>query len=210
MARSWPVAAMSLCLAAGPAAARAGAPLPDRYQISLPARMELDQGHSGAASLTIAPDPGYAISQTGPLLVALAVSPEPGLELPRRRYHRGQAADRLAAAPRFDLALRAARAGRYRLTVRILFWLCRGRTCRPIRTAREVAVEVRLPGPGGPRGSAPRDPGLLPMPFGWRPSWRVLSRRRRERGETQRGSCRSSLIPSRGSSPEPSGSGVTG
>ena len=122
---------------AGAAPPRAG------FRVALPGRFDVDQGQSGTVSLTIAPESGYTISQAGPVRVALAAEPAGGLELPRRRYQRGHAADRMADAPRFDLAVHGARAGRYRLAVEVRFWLCRGRTCRPIRVARAVAVEVR-------------------------------------------------------------------
>jgi hypothetical protein len=138
--------------------APAAAAPPTGYQIALPAELALDVGQAGAASLTIAPEPGYTISRTGPLRVALAAEPEAGLELPRRRYQRSHAADRLAEAPRFDLAVRGASAGRYRLTVDILFWLCRGRSCRPVRVARAVDVEVRAaPPPPSPGSLVPPD-----------------------------------------------------
>ena len=125
------------------AAGAAAAPLPPRYRIALPAELAVDQGQGGALSLTLSPDPGYSISRTGPLVVSLA-APE-GLELPRTRYQRAQAADPQADSPRFDLAVRGARPGRYQLTVELSFWLCRGKVCRPIRASRTVAIEVRAP-----------------------------------------------------------------
>jgi hypothetical protein len=133
-----------LALAALAIAAPAAAD-PPRFTISLADQIELDEGEVGTASLTITAEPGYSISQSGPIRIALSAEPAEGLELPRRRYQRGQAADRMAASPRFDLAVRGARAGRYRLAVVVRFWLCRGRSCRPIETGREVAVIVRAP-----------------------------------------------------------------
>jgi hypothetical protein len=142
---------LALLAGALPFAALAAAPagVPAGYQLALPGRIELDEGQGGAVSLAITPDPGYAISRAGPLRIALAAEPGDGLELPRRRYQRGHAADREAAAPRFDLAVRAARAGRYRLAIDVDFWLCRsrGRTCRPVRASRSVAIDVRAPPP---------------------------------------------------------------
>jgi len=125
--------------------AAAAAPPPAGYRVSLADRLDLRTGQGGAVSLTIAPAPGYSISQAGPLRVVLSAAPPDGLVLPRRRYSRRHAADRLADAPRFDLAVRAARAGRYRLDVDVRFWLCRGRSCRPIRVDRRVVVDVAQP-----------------------------------------------------------------
>jgi hypothetical protein len=130
--------ALALAALAGAAAAEPARP---GYRIALPERAELTAGQSGAVSMTIAAQPGYSISRSGPLRVALSADPD-ALELPRRRYQRKHAADRLAEAPRFDLAVRAVRPGQHRLSIDVLFWLCRGRTCRPVRAARSVAVDV--------------------------------------------------------------------
>lgn len=140
-------AAVALPAAAGAAPARPG------FTIALPEQIEVAAGQGGEVSLTIAPQPGYTISRSGPLRVSLAAEPAGAVELPRRRYHRAHAADRLAEAPRFDLAVRGVRPGRHRLAIDILFWLCRGRTCRPVRAERAVAIEVR-PAPGAPTRSS--------------------------------------------------------
>jgi hypothetical protein len=138
-------AVSALAAAAAVIGARPAAAAPPRpgYQLAVPDTLELIAGRTEAVSLTIAPEPGYAISRTGPLRIALSAEPAGALELPRPRYHRGHAADRLADAPRFDLAVRGVRPGRHRLAIDVLFWLCRGRTCRPVSAAREVTVIVR-------------------------------------------------------------------
>jgi hypothetical protein len=128
---------LALAALAGAAAAEPARP---GYRIALPERAELVAGQAGTVSLTIAPQPGHVISRSGPLRVSLAA--DPALELPRRRYQRKHAADHLAEAPRFDLAVRPVRPGQHRLTVDILFWLCRGPTCRPVRASRSVAIDV--------------------------------------------------------------------
>jgi len=147
-ARLWAVAgALGALMAGAPRAA--GAPARPGYTIALPERFDLVAARAAAVSLTIAPEPGYVISRSGPLRIALSAEPPGAVELPRRRYHRAHAADRLAEAPRFDLAVRAVTPGRHRLTIDLLFWLCRGRTCRPIRAERTVAIEVQAaPAPG--------------------------------------------------------------
>ncbi len=142
----WAALAVAV-VAALPAAA---APRPG-YTIALPERIELAAGQGGEVSLTIAAQPGYTISRSGPLRVSLSAEPADAVELPRRRYHRAHAADRLAEAPRFDLAVRGVRPGRHRLVIDVLFWVCRGRTCRPVRAERAVAIDVR---PAAPTTSA--------------------------------------------------------
>jgi hypothetical protein len=134
----------------------AAAPRPG-YTISLPEQIELAAGQGGEVSLTIAPQAGYTISRSGPLRVSLSAQPVDAVELPRRRYQRAHAADRLAEAPRFDLAVRGVRPGRHRLAIDVLFWVCRGRTCRPIRAERAVAIEVRPAAPT--RSTAARPAG---------------------------------------------------
>ena len=135
----WALAVMVAAALPATAAPRPG------YTIALPERIEVAAGQTGEVSLTIAPQAGYTISRSGPLRVSLTAQPADAVELPRRRYQRAHAADRLAESPRFDLTLRGARPGRHRLTIDILFWLCRGRTCRPVRAERAVAIEVRPP-----------------------------------------------------------------
>jgi len=117
------------------------------YEVALPARIEVAAGERASVSLTVAATDGRTISQEGPLRVTLRAVPEGALELPRRRYHRADAADAKAAAPRFDLVLVGARAGTHTLEIELAFWLCHRRTCRPIRVHRTVRVEVRA-GPG--------------------------------------------------------------
>lgn len=138
----WAALAVAV-VAAQPAAA---AP-PPGFTIALPEQIEVAAGQGGEVSLTIAPQPGYTISRSGPLRVSLSAQPADAVELPRRRYQRAQAADRLAESPRFDLAVRGVRPGRHRLAIDILFWVCRGRTCRPVRAERAVAIEVRAAAP---------------------------------------------------------------
>lgn len=130
------------------------------YQVGLPARFELAAGTAGAVSMTVSPEPGFSVSRAGPFRISLAATPDRGgLSLPRRRYRREDAADPLAASPRFDLAVRAAAPGRYRLDVTARFWICRKRSCRPVTDRRAIEVEVtapaRAPAPGADAGAAP-------------------------------------------------------
>jgi hypothetical protein len=112
------------------------------YSIVLPAEVAVSERSDARVSLTIAPEPGRTISRKGPLRVTVAADPADGLELPRRRYRRSDAADKLAESPRFDLAVRGRRAGRHRLLVSVRFWLCGRSTCRPVAAERSVPVEV--------------------------------------------------------------------
>lgn len=124
------------------------------FRVLVAERTQLSVGQPGAVSLTVAPGPGYTISQVGPLRVDLSVKPPGGLEVPRRRYRREHAADRRADAPRFDLAVRGAKPGTYALAIDVRLWLCRARRCHPAR--RAVAPVIEVQGPAAPAPAAQR------------------------------------------------------
>jgi hypothetical protein len=132
----WAVAIALAAALPGAAAARPG------FAIVLPDQVTVAERAEGKVSLTIAPEPGRTVSRKGPLRVTLAAEPQGGLELPRRRYRRSDAADALAESPRFDLAVRGRRAGQVRLVVAVRFWLCGRWTCWPVAAERRVPVEV--------------------------------------------------------------------
>jgi hypothetical protein len=137
---------LATCLSAALALALAP-PLPAAaaqpgFTIVLPESVSVAEKAATKVSLTIAPDPGRSVSRKGPLRVLLAAEPQDGLELPRRRYRRADAADALAESPRFDLAVRGRRAGRHTLKVTVRFWLCGRSTCWPVAAERSVPVEV--------------------------------------------------------------------
>ena len=124
------------------------------YQLALPARVELAVGSAGAVSMTVSPQPGFTVSRAGPLRISLAVTPDGGgLILPRRRYLRDDAADQLAASPRFDLVVKGQAPGRYQLAITARFWICRKRSCRPVTDHRAVEVEVTGPETGPAAGA---------------------------------------------------------
>lgn len=136
----------TLLLAIGLAAALPGAAAAQRgFTIVLPDQVSVAEREETKVSLTIAPDPGRRVSRKGPLRVVLAAAPPEGLELPRRRFRRADAADALAESPRFDLAVRGRRAGRHVLKVSVRFWLCGRSTCWPVAAERSVPVEVTPP-----------------------------------------------------------------
>jgi hypothetical protein len=131
--------AVAIALLGIAAPAAAGQP---GYSIVLPASVTVAERAEIKVSLTIAPEPGRTVSRKGPIRVALAADPADGLELPRKRYRRADAADALAESPRFDLAVRGRRAGTHRLLVSVRFWLCGRSTCWPVAAERSMPVEV--------------------------------------------------------------------
>jgi len=126
------------------------------FRVRLARSMDIVEGSERVLSLTILPKAGFVISKDGPVLVA--AEPPDGLELRRRRLSRKDAADPRAEAPRFELRVRAPKAGSYSLPLAVRFWVCRKRACRPVSLQADVSVTVRAPSvdAGVPDGSAPR------------------------------------------------------
>lgn len=155
------VAAVSVAaVAAGAAgAAGAGSRAGGAYAIRVAAPPPLAPGRRGAISFAIAPGPGRTISKDGPIAIRLSVSPAAGLDLPRRRYARADAADPRARAPRFDLAVKATSPGKYEVKILARFWVCARRSCRPITARRAVPVTVTAPPPADAGASAAADAG---------------------------------------------------
>jgi hypothetical protein len=60
----------------------------------------------------------------------------------RRRLGRTDAVDPEADAPRFAVPLRADNAGDFALRVRLRFWLCGQKICKPVDAKRTVTVAV--------------------------------------------------------------------
>ncbi|HUH02839.1 MAG TPA: hypothetical protein VML75_12665 [Kofleriaceae bacterium] len=99
-------------------------------------------GERGAISVTIAAEAGYSISREGPL--SITVTAPPGIDPHKKRYARADAADARADDPRFDLRYQVQAAGEHRLDVRLRFWVCATRSCRPVDAQRTVVVAATL------------------------------------------------------------------
>lgn len=158
------VCAIALCVLASSAAAQTAKPkqrkLPPDYRIKLAPALKGEVGKPLVLSLTIAPQPGYAISKAGPVRIGLSVKPKKGLALKRRRYWRKHAADKRADNPRFDLRLLAGNPGSYQLHVAVRFWVCGKHTCRPVRDVRRVNVTATPAVPASPPPAT--QPGAVP------------------------------------------------
>jgi hypothetical protein len=123
------------------------------YRIKADSAVPLNPGESTTISLTIAADPGYAISVDGQLKVVLTATPKGSLRLKKSVYGRDDAADPRAESPRFDLKLSATdNTGSHKLVVDANFWLCRKRTCRPVQEQLKIAIDVQTPPPPADAG----------------------------------------------------------
>lgn len=123
------------------------------WELHVPDRVELVAGTSGTLPLAIAVDRGRSISTDAAVIIDLA--PDAAIQIKRRRLGRGDAVDPDASAPRFQIALRATTPGDFALRVRVRFWLCGSKVCRPVEARRNVAVAVAAPPPAPASPPAP-------------------------------------------------------
>jgi hypothetical protein len=122
------------------------------HDVRLQTELLLEPGARGTLSLTIAAKAGYSISKEGPLEITMSVEPA-GISLPKHRYRRRDSADARADSPRFDLRVRAREAGEFEVVVKSRFWVCRKKTCRPVRNEQRAAITVQTPASdAGPTG----------------------------------------------------------
>jgi hypothetical protein len=127
--------------------ARANAQNPG-WELRIPERVELVAGASGTLPITLTVDRGRTISKDAGVMIDLA--PEGGVQIKKRRLGRGDAVDPEADAPRFAVPVRADAAGDFALKLRVRFWVCGSKVCRPIDARRTVQIAVTAPAPTPP------------------------------------------------------------
>jgi hypothetical protein len=115
------------------------------WEVRISERIELAPGASGALAISIAVDRGLTVSKDAAVIVDL--SAPAGITIRKRRIGRGEAVDPEADAPRFAVPVRANEIGEHTVKVRARFWLCGGRSCRPIDVRRTAVVVVAAPPP---------------------------------------------------------------
>ena len=121
-------------------AARVEAQRGPGWELRVPERVELAAGTGGTLSIAITVDRGLSISKDAALVLDLA--PDAAIVIKRRRLGRNDAVDPDADSPRFSVALRGETAGDYTIKLRLRFWLCGSRVCKPVEARRTVAVVV--------------------------------------------------------------------
>ena len=116
----------------------------DTWELKIPERVEVTAGTSGTLPISIAVDRGKTISKDGGIVLDLA--PEGGsVSVKKRRLSRADAVDPDADAPRFAVPLRAEAAGDFALRVRLRFWVCGQKICKPVDVRRNVTIAVAAP-----------------------------------------------------------------
>jgi hypothetical protein len=113
----------------------------DTWELKIPERIEVAVGSSGTLPISIVVDRGRTISKDGGIV--LDVAPEGGsISVKKRRLTRADAVDPDADAPRFAVPVRAEATGDFALRVRIRFWVCGQKVCKPVDAKRSVVVSV--------------------------------------------------------------------
>ncbi len=135
--------------------ARAEAQRQPGWEVRIGERVVLAPGGSGTIPVSIAVDRGLTVSRDAQVIVDL--SPEPGLTFRRRRLGRSDAVDPEADAPRFAVTVRGDQQGEHTVKLRLRFWLCGGKACRPVDVHRTAQVSVTAPVPAPP---PPGDAGI--------------------------------------------------
>lgn len=110
------------------------------WELQVPERLEITAGSVGTLPITIEVDSGKTISKDADLILDLA--PEPGISIKRRRLGRSDAVDPDQETLRFSIPLGAANVGDYAVRLRLRFWLCGTKVCRPIDARRTVYVSA--------------------------------------------------------------------
>jgi hypothetical protein len=132
-------AALGLMIAAAAGVAADAQPAAG-YDVRIPDKLELVAGAPGTLGVAIAIDRGQQISRDAALILDLA--PDPGVAIKKRRLGRGDAVDPEAESPRFAIPVRVDATGQTNVAVRVRFWLCAARACRPVDVRRTVPVVV--------------------------------------------------------------------
>jgi hypothetical protein len=114
-------------------------------RVEIPERIELVAGAGGTLPIAIVLDRGLTVSRDAGVILDLA--PDAAVTIKRRRLGRADAVDPAADAPRFAVPVRADTPGDYRMRVRLRFWACRTKVCRPVEARRNVAISVAAPAP---------------------------------------------------------------
>jgi hypothetical protein len=108
------------------------------WEVRVSERIELASGAAGQLEIAIAVDRGLTVSKDGPVIIDVA-APAP-VVIKKRRLGRGDAADPGADAPRFAIPVRLQPRGEHVIGLRVRFWVCGDRTCRPVDVKRSTTV----------------------------------------------------------------------
>jgi len=120
------------------------------WDVRVAERVEVALGQAAPLAIAVAVDRGLTVSRDAGVIVDLV--PDEGVTVKKRRLGRGDAVDPEADAPRFAAPVRGDSPGEHEVRLRVRFWLCRTRTCRPIDVRRATTVSVVAATPGKDAG----------------------------------------------------------
>jgi hypothetical protein len=141
------------------ACARADAQRELGWDVRVSERVEVAAGASAPLTIALAVDRGLTVSKDAAVIVDLGLPS--GLTVKKKRLGRGDAVDPEADAPRFAVNVRADAPGDHVVNLRVRFWLCGTRSCRPIDARRVATVAVA---PAMPAPSLTGDAGVDSLP----------------------------------------------
>jgi hypothetical protein len=98
----------------------------------------LKVGETGALRVAIKPAPKAHVHPEAPLKVTLSATP--GLTLAKQKVGRAELSDPRAEAPRFEVAVTGAVAGKQQASAMLDFFICSDAWC--VKQVREVKVDV--------------------------------------------------------------------
>ena len=113
------------------------------WEVRVAERVEVAPGAGGSIAISIAVDRGLTVSRDAAVIVDL-VAPA-AVALRKRRLGRGEAVDPEADAPRFAVPVRVTDTGDHTVKIRVRFWVCGGKACRPVDVRRSAVVAVATP-----------------------------------------------------------------
>ena len=133
-------AAWAVLFVAGVAVAQ---PRQPGWEVRVAETVAVAVGESGAISIVIAVDRGLTVSRDASVIVDAQA--DPGVTVRKKRLGRGDAVDPEADAPRFSIAVKGDTPGEHAVKLRVRFWVCGGKSCRPIDVRKSAVVAVTAP-----------------------------------------------------------------
>jgi hypothetical protein len=110
------------------------------WDLRVSERVEVVPGASAPLTIALAVDRGLTVSRDAAVIIDLA--PDAGIAVKKKRLGRSDAVDPEADAPRFAVPVRADAPGDHVMRLRVRFWLCGTRSCRPIDVRRAATIAV--------------------------------------------------------------------
>lgn len=113
------------------------------WEVTVADKVTVAPGETGDISIAIRVDRGLTVSKDASVIVD--VQADPGVTVRKKRLGRTDAVDPEADAPRFAVKVKGDTAGEHAVKVRVRFWVCGGKSCRPIDVRKSASVSVVAP-----------------------------------------------------------------